>query len=482
MPEGFSTDSYPKASLPVQQSPLDIAGKLGSMQQQAINIDKAKLDLMNTHFGLVNQELSTIIGDKSTTPEQAVQRLTTFGKMINLPAPVMQKMIGEFQGLKTPEDVQKQAQLTLMRGMDIQQKINLAAGQGGLVDTGQGLAPIVTQSPLRGGAVTRAPGYIQKQVPVTAETVDSEQFLPDGSPNPNYGQRRLYGPQPEQSVQPSLPAQRPSAPAQQPSMLPPGPVTDKRVLGPSSNFGGNIVSVVAEPPTFRDRFDAAFKPRGPATGLAPGEAEAFQEVAGQSGKQMALDRQSAATFQREILPLNQAIPALEKLGTKGTGPGTETLNQIKSFILSNVPGVKESDFNGTVGDYDKAKKYLTDFVNQTGSSGTNDKLAAAFAGNPSVHISNAAAVDVAKTALALRRMKQAQLIEADKANVSPAQYSKWASQWNNRQDPRAFGFDMMDKDKAKKMIEKMTPEEKAIFARSLRIAHDAKLTNTAQDQ
>ena len=126
---------------------------------------------------------------------------------------------------------------------------------------------------------------------------------------------------------------------------------------------------------------------------------------------------TAARYQRDIFPLKEAIPALERLGTKGTGPGTETINNIKSFVLSNVPGVKESDFNGTVGDYDKAKKYLTDFVNQTGSTGTNDKLAAAFAGNPSVHISNAAAQDVAKSALALRRMQQAQIIEFEKTIV-----------------------------------------------------------------
>ena len=76
------------------------------------------------------------------------------------------------------------------------------------------------------------------------------------------------------------------------------------------------------------------------------------------------------------------------------------------------PALPGADFNGLkhdVATYERAKKYLTDFVNQNGSTGTNDKLAAGFAGNQSVNISSAAAVDVAKSALALRRMKQAQL-------------------------------------------------------------------------
>jgi hypothetical protein len=70
-------------------------------------------------------------------------------------------------------------------------------------------------------------------------------------------------------------------------------------------------------------------------------------------------------------------------------------------------------------------------------------LAAAFAGNPSVGVSNAAAVDVAKSALSLRRMKQAQLVQFEKSGLPDSEYTKWASQWNVGHDPRAYGFDMM---------------------------------------
>ena len=167
------------------------------------------------------------------------------------------------------------------------------------------------------------------------------------------------------------------------------------------------------------------RPTGPVTGLAPGVAEAETRAGGASGEQLAHARTAASNYQRDIFPLTQAIPALERLGTKGTGPGTEEINQLKSFILSNVPGVKPEDFSGTVEDYDKAKKYLTDFVNQTGNTGTNDKLAASFCWKSKCSISNAAAVDVAKSALALRKMQQAAIINFERLGLPASQFSRY---------------------------------------------------------
>ena len=69
-----------------------------------------------------------------------------------------------------------------------------------------------------------------------------------------------------------------------------------------------------------------------------------------------------------------------------------------------VPGI---DAEG-IKNFDEARKYLTQYARQNGSTGTNDQLAAAFEGNPSVGISNAAATTVAKTALSLARLQNAQ--------------------------------------------------------------------------
>lgn len=244
------------------------------------------------------------------------------------------------------------------------------------------------------------------------------------------------------------------------------------------------LTVAAVPPGAQPKI--AMRPTAPPvisplmpTGAPLGHAEAVEAVGAGSGKQYDADLAQAdtKTFRRSVFPLEQAIPLLEKLGPQGTGPGTETLNNIKSFALSmGLPGVDAEKIKG----YDEAKKYLTDFVNQNSSGGTNDKLAAAFAGNPSVHISNAAASDVAKSALALRRMQQAQVMEFQKTGKPEDQYTRWASGWATGQDPRAYGFDLMSPQAQRKLISSLPlpgSEEEArtgtrkAFLESLAAAH-----------
>lgn len=219
---------------------------------------------------------------------------------------------------------------------------------------------------------------------------------------------------------------------------------------------------------------AGSMPGTTAVGVSPAQSAALGATGTQSGTQLAQDRIGAANYRREVFPLEQAIPALEGLGTTGTGPGTETLNQFKSFLQSAGGGAMLGVDLDKIKNFDEAKKYLTDWVMANGSTGTNDKLAAAFASNANVGISNAAAVDVAKSALALRRMKQAQTIEFAKSGLPESEYTNWASTWNVAQDPRAFGVDLMTP-KAKSALladlnKKGHEGDKARFIASLRAA------------
>jgi hypothetical protein len=340
------------------------------------------------------------------------------------------------------------------------------------MSNGQQVTPVAVSQQKQTIAPIGAP--IQQQPPPTAETVDNNPTLSNGQQNPNYGSRSMIGAQPPAvpagalPVAGGIPGQFRAPP---PTMAPAGPVRGPAIAGPSSNFGGTVTGATADQPTFKDRFASAFRPAGPTTALPPGAGEALNIGAQAGANAASAGRERAAKYNRDIFPLTQAIPALEKLGTKGTGPGTDTINNIKSFVLSNVPGVKESDFNGTVADYDKARKYLTDFVNQTGNSGTNDKLAAAFAGNPSVGISNAAAVDVAKSALSLRRMQQAEDLAFEKSGLPDRDRQKFSVQFNSSQDPRAYGIDMMGKEKLQKLLKGMTKKEREVFDNSVVTAH-----------
>ena len=466
------TSSYPK---PQQSNFLDTASKLQQLEQQKIGIDTSKLALINQQWGMVNKELSTLLAKPDVGPndvESGLQNLVN----LKLVPPDMSAQFLKTMPTQSGQPMQEFLKQQLLRGQSNIEAVNFHYGAPGTIQTGQGTQPIVS-SPKFGIRSTGLP--IQNQAPPTTEVLDTN---PD---SPTYQQKVMQGPTPPQSTSGSvgIPPAAPgfNVPGAGRSLLPvarPAP-NPNAINGPSANFGGTVTGAtvqnapalpVAGPgngPTpnqqVQNRYPA---PSGPATGLAPGVGEAMRTTGEASGAQLAKERDRASSFQREIFPLAQAIPALEKLGTKGTGPGTDTLNHIKSFVLSNVPGVKESDFGfGSVKDFDKAKKFLTDFVNQTGSSGTNDKLAAAFAGNPSVHISNAAAVDVAKSALSLRRMQQAAYLEFENKGLPDHQFSKWYARRVNEIDPRAFGTDLMNDKAKKKLLEQLNkdPVEKKRF-------------------
>jgi hypothetical protein len=430
MPE-LDFSSYPRPAAPT--SLLDNVQKLGSIQQQALGVNQQKLDQANQALGYMTRAMGSI--GPNGTKKDYLQVGQNAVKMGLVPQEMLNTYIERLTAAKTPQDFYNEV---MTSAASHQETINYHLGQPGTMENGQTIQPTLT-SPKPGFGVRSSGPPIQRQIPPGAPTID-----------PNSGAGTLYGAQPP-DIAPGSGAVAAPPPV---GGLPVARSGAFPVPGNSNNFGGKIISTdESKPDTFANRF----APRGPATSLPPGQAEAEQASGLGSGEQLAKARTAATGYQRDIFPLMQAIPALEKLGTKGTGPGTETINNIKSFILSNVPGVTEKSFEGLsdVASFDKVHKYLTDFVNQTGNSGTNDKLAAAFAGNPSTRISNAAAVDVAKSALALRNMQQAQLLEFEKQKLPANQFSKWVAKRTNELDPRAFGVHLMTADARKKLKERL---------------------------
>lgn len=470
MPDGISvptvdTSSY-KMALPTGQSPLQTAQQLGGLEQQKIQIDQSKLKLMNDRFAIINNELSTLANDPSATREKVLSKINTLSRMGLVPKEQLNEFVKD-----VPQDnkqLKPFLEQTLQRGMSVMEKVNFQYGQINARNVGG--QDIVTRESPRFG-VTPTGQQFPHTLPSTTQEYDDS------------GRPKFRGPQPYQFNAPGMPV-APPGPVQQGAPLspPPGATEARPIPVPATPIlPGGLPTTAGAPRAAQTGLPVAQPPAtgapmgGPPpvwAGPPPGVVEAETHAGAASGEQLAKARVAAANYQRDMFPLMQAIPALEKLGTKGTGPGTEEINLLKSFILSNVPGVKETDFDNTVADYDKAKKYLTDFVNQTGSTGTNDKLAAAFAGNPSVGISNAAAIDVAKSALALRRMQQAVILDFEKKGLPASQYSRYTAQLTNTLDPRAFGFDLIKKDKQEKLVSdlKKNPNEAENFRKSYELA------------
>ncbi len=410
---------------------LNTVARAQEVQQRAIGIDNAKFELAMKNIGAVNSTIAGLLGDpdvgKTDISKKVIEATT---RLVKDNIYTAQHVTEALKGMPTDPVRQKQwLQNLYSQTQSAEQRAQSFFGSP------QGI------SDQSGTNIVQVPGYpnmpaaqrgrINNQLPPTTPVVQ-------GDPTkPNYGSGGYLGPAGAPGLQP--PADAGGPPAGFPSMP---SATPRPAAAPAP---------------------APARPAAPMSSLAPGQAEAANVAGGASGGALGDARNRGLNYQSEVNPLEQAIPALEKLGTKGTGPGTDSINHLKSFVLSNVPGADFKGLKDDVATYDKAKKYLTDFVNQNGNSGTNDKLAAAFAGSPSTTISNAAAVDVAKTALALRRFKQAQLISFEASGKPDADFAKEAGKFAREHDPRAYGFDMMSPAERKKVIESLPKGKRELF-------------------
>lgn len=220
---------------------------------------------------------------------------------------------------------------------------------------------------------------------------------------------------------------------------------------------------------------ASMQPQGFVPSAAPpGVPEARAAQGRASGDMMAKDQEIGRNYQASINPMMQALPLLEKLGQTGTGPGTERLNDLKSFAVSlGVPGAQ--NFTDSVKAYDEVRKYLTQNA-LSGDTSSDQRLLATVSGNPSIKISNAAATDLVKTGIALKRMEAARGLA--NSDVPPEQYAKVTADWMAKQDPRAYAVDLMSPE-AKKALAKAlgAPGSDAYkkFAASLQAAEKAKV-------
>lgn len=215
---------------------------------------------------------------------------------------------------------------------------------------------------------------------------------------------------------------------------------------------------------------------GSATTTIPGAAGAAEQTGGASGKMLATARDASANYTQEVYPLKATIKSLEELGPNATGPGSEALNRAKSvLVFLGADKALGIDAN-KITDYQTANKYMIQWANTVSAAGTNDRLAAAIAGNPNMKMIQASNLVVAKSALALRRMQQAQLNEFEQTGLPEKDYARWAAQWNKTQDPRAYAIDIMGRDSADKMLKGMSPQERQRFETSLGAARRAGLS------
>lgn len=213
--------------------------------------------------------------------------------------------------------------------------------------------------------------------------------------------------------------------------------------------------------------------------LPVGETDAAIKTGAAAGDMLASDRATAANYQANVLPLQQAIQHINALGPNATGPGSEDVNTIQSFLQTmGVPVVDPSK----VANFDELKKYLVQIGRSNGNSGTNDQLAAALAGSPGTTVSTLANKDILKTLLGIARLQNAKVMEFDKSGLPQSQYGQWAATFNGASDPRAYVFDQMDPAQRQSLIGSLSAGDKTKFVQSLRTAVDLGLVTPPNGQ
>jgi hypothetical protein len=461
------TSSYPKATM--QVSPLDLAQKLGNIQQQSLNISQSKLDLMNHQFSLMNAELSSMSDDPKITKEQAAARLNKFADTFSLPDPVRQHMMGE---LAAAPSVKSFSDNALRRGMDVQQKINRQYGSNSTQQDNTNIYQGVTASPAAGGGFTPST-QMPIQPPPTQPNVNNQPTLPNGQPNPAYMQPGIVGAAGPPGVVPAapvaaprMPVQQPTLPVQRPPAAVPGPITNPAIRGPSTNF-----SPPGMPPGSTTRVTGATVQPPPSIVTGP---PANFEV-GQ--KLYAQDQASSTAKATSLKPLEEAYDLAKNVAT---GSGTESLNKARAY-LANIGLIKADEKNPTV-IYQMLNKNLAQFIDKTGSRSDAD-LAVKESGNAN-----------AKTQLqpALLHMVQ-KIIGRERIEIARPQafegadyqnYGKHSALFPTSQDERAYSIDKMEPQAAKALYADMrnkalngkTPAEQAEGAKFLRSLSVAKKT------
>ncbi len=200
------------------------------------------------------------------------------------------------------------------------------------------------------------------------------------------------------------------------------------------------------------------------TALGPGQAAALGVAGHQSAAALTeLEADMGNSANGSQVRLQRMRLALNALEHSATGAGTDVVQEAKNYIqsmgaatgqnwLPRVLGIppKEAlaklDKLDPTAQYALATKYLTQMAMAQGAqygAETNDKLAAAVAGNPNMHMPQLAAEDVLKVLMGMERYHQAEYASwqkhlAQNPGTGAQDFLPWSAQWALKTDPRIF--------------------------------------------
>lgn len=452
------TSSYPK---PQQSNFLDTAQKFQGLEQGSLAINQAKLNQANQALGYMTRAMSSLGPNASADQYLAVGQNAV--KMGLVPPQMLQTYVDRLNQYKKPDgtfDSKDFYNEFVTAAATHQETINYHLGQPGTFSNGQQTTPVV-QSPKFGLRATGLP--IQNQPPPQTPIIDTNPTNPDGTPNPNYNRPTMLGPRtpiapPGVATGPGQPPQLPvsNGPAPKVQTLPVGPVTNPKVLGESSNFGGNVTGVDVGQPTPTKVVENRFAmPSTFATGQAPGYEEGL--------KKYNEDQTRAGTLMQAAKPAIQALPLMQAPGFL-SGPLTDQFTKIVAGLKSTGL-IDIKDTNDPTAIRQEVVKKLNQYVSSSPVGQRSDAaqtLKEASSPSPNVQILPAL-IKLTKDAIALDRV-QAAMPNAFQGK-DYQNYTKHQGTFPQSVDERAFTLDLESPDDKNKLVQQMAKKEKSSNAR-----------------
>lgn len=405
-------------------------GQVG-LQSAGVKLDSDQLANAQSHLNWAYQTASAVANNPNATTDDVFNAIRQSVKNGQITPQIASQAISDMPPPGAPAGaLQRWAANHAAQAAGAASQLGLAQPSISTVDTGSGIQQVATDKLSGAPTVT---GTFNKTLSPTEQMARVPTVGPNGA----------AGSVPQGSLAP-------------PNLLPPG-AAGASAGGAGRYPGTGTAPAVAGAP-------GGFLP----ISLAPGVAQAADVAGTASGQQMVDDQKANAGSGQRVYQLQSALTGLQGAGP--TGPGTETTNQIASFLQSQVPfglgkylpGVDPSK----IASYDEANKYLTQYAAAKAGAmggGTDAKLATTLSGNASTHISGLAAQDVVKANIGLERMGQAQQDAFAASGLPAAQYTTFASKFGSTIDPRVFIADQMEPAKVATLVQKMNPKDQAQF-------------------
>lgn len=279
---------------------------------------------------------------------------------------------------------------------------------------------------------------------------------------PAIGQGGQAGTVPLGSMPGSVVSPQPGAPAYPGPVPRPGAVKPPAVNIPSPSNPPRLPGAVQppQPSQAANGNPPGFVP----TALPPGS----QQNIDAAGQRLAQDTDALTQYPTRVQPLLEAIKVAPNAGS---GPGSEKLNQIASFLQSRGINVGLTPDMSSTAAYDLLTKNLQRYTNGLPlANQSQDGLASAISGNPHASMTSLGLHDSLVQTLAMERM-QAALRKGYTGPLDGPSYQKYLTDQSTKIDPRAFVQDQLSTDSQHKMFAGMTRDEQDKFIASRNLAN-----------